>query len=92
VIRSFRCGETRRLFLDQPSRRFAGIERVARRKLLSLDAATNLKELADVPGNRLEPLRGDRSGQYSVRINERHRICFIWRQDGAHHVEIVDYH
>jgi len=92
VIRSFRCRETRRLFLDQPSRRFAGIERAARRKLLALDATTNLKELADIPGNRLEALRGDRAGQYSIRINERYRICFTWRQDGAHDVEIADYH
>ena len=92
MIGSFRCRETRRLFLDQSSRRFAAIERAARRKLLALDAATNLKELADIPGNRLEALREDRVGQYSVRINERYRICFTWRQDGAHDVEIVDYH
>ena len=92
MIRSFRCRETERLFLDERSRKFARIERVARRKLLALDAAGSLKELADVPGNRLEALHGDRLGQWSIRINERYRICFSWKQDGAHEVEIVDYH
>jgi proteic killer suppression protein len=92
VIRSFRCRETARLFRDERSRRFVSIERVARRKLLALDAATRLEELAGIPGNRLEALRGDRLGQYSIRINERYRICFHWERDGAHDVEIVDYH
>jgi len=92
VIRSFHCRETERLFLDERSRKFVSIERVARRKLLALDAATSLKELAEVPGNRLEALHGDRLGQYSIRINERYRVCFSWKQDGAYEVEIVDYH
>ena len=92
MICSFRCRETERLFFDERSRKFVSIERIARRKLLALDAATSLKELADVPGNRLEGLHGDRLGQYSIRINERYRICFFWKRDGAHQVEIVDYH
>ena len=92
MIRSFHCRETERLFLDERSRKFVSIERVARRKLLALDAATSLKELAEVPGNRLEALHGDRLGQYSIRINERYRVCFSWKQDGAYEVEIVDYH
>jgi toxin HigB-1 len=92
VIKSFRSKETAELFAYQHSRRFRTIERVALRKLLQLHAATELKVLASPPGNRLEALRGDRSGQHSIRINERWRICFVWRDGHCHEVEIVDYH
>ncbi len=65
---------------------------VARRKLAVLDAAEHLEDLRLPPGNRLEALRGDRAGQHSIRINGQWRVVFIWRDDGAHAVEIVDYH
>jgi proteic killer suppression protein len=63
----------------------------ARRKLAALDAAERLEDLRTPPGNRLESLRGDRAGQYSVRINGQWRVAFVWLEDGAHAVEIVDY-
>ncbi len=92
MIRSFRCKDAEALFQDTPVRRFRAIERVARRKLLYLHRARVLQDLVAPPGNRLEALRGDRRGQYSIRINERWRICFTWKDGDAHHVEIVDYH
>jgi proteic killer suppression protein len=64
----------------------------ARRKLLALDAAEFLEDLRTPPGNRLEVLRGDRAGRHSVRVNNQWRIVFVWREDGAHEVEMVDYH
>ena len=73
-------------------RRFKSVERVARRKLLQLHAATVLESLRIPPGNHLEALKGDRKGQHSLRINEQWRVCFVWKSDGAHQVEIVDYH
>lgn len=66
--------------------------RVAARKLDQLDSVESLEELRFPPGNRLETLKGDRQGQYSIRLNERYRICFIWRDNGPYDVEIVDYH
>jgi len=92
VIKSFRCAETERLHQRQPSRRFQAIEQIARRKLRQLAAATELRDLAAPPGNRLEVLHGDRKGQHSIRINDQWRLCFIWRDGNAHFVEIVDYH
>jgi proteic killer suppression protein len=92
VIRSFRCRETDRLFRRERSRRFGAIENVARRKLRMLDDAETLQDLAAVPGNRLELLRGNRRGQHSLRINDQWRICFVWRDNAAENVEIVDYH
>ncbi|HEX7425030.1 MAG TPA: type II toxin-antitoxin system RelE/ParE family toxin [Terriglobales bacterium] len=68
------------------------MERVARRKLRQLDSATELRDLAAPPGNRLEALRGDRKGQHSIRINGQWRLCFVWRDGNAHDVEIVGYH
>ena len=65
---------------------------MARRKLLMIDAAVDLRDLRVPPGIRLEKLKGDRSGQYSIRINDQWRICFRWQKDGAHDVEIIDYH
>jgi proteic killer suppression protein len=64
----------------------------ARRKLAALDSAEHLEDLRIPPGNRLEALRGDRAGQHSIRINGQWRVVFVWREDGAHAVEIVDYH
>ena len=92
MIQSFACSETRALFESQVVKKFRAIERVARRKLLMLNAATQLTDLQVPPGNRLEGLQRDRLGQYSIRINRQWRICFQWHPDGAHDVEIVDYH
>ena len=72
--------------------RFRNIERVARRKLLQLHAATELNSLRVPPGNALEALKGERKGQHSIRINDQLRVCFVWNDDGAYQVEIVDYH
>ena len=91
MIRSFADKDTERLFRDEAVRRFGAIERIARRKLLLLDAAAILGDLRVPPGNRLEALKGDRSGQHSIRINDQFRVCFRW-EEGAHDVEIVDYH
>ena len=92
MIKSFRCADTERLHRRQPSRRFQAVEHVARRKLRQLDSATELRDLASPPANRLEALRGNRKGQYSVRINDQWRLCFVWREGDAYDVEIVDYH
>ena len=92
MIHSFSCAETQSLFNSHLSQRFKSVERVARRKLLQLHAATELLSLRIPPGNRLEMLVGNRKGCYSIRINEQWRICFIWKTDGAYEVEIVDYH
>jgi proteic killer suppression protein len=92
VIGSFRHREAERLFYDRRVLRFHFIERIARRKLLMLHAATSLADLAVLPGNRLEALRGNRAGQHSIRINDQWRICFEWRDGDAWNVEIVDYH
>jgi proteic killer suppression protein len=92
MIRSFRCRDTERLAGDQLVRRFRSFERVARRKLDLLASASRLDDLRAVPGNRLEALKGDRAGQYSVRINDQWRICFRWVGSDATDVEIVDYH
>jgi len=92
VIRSFRCAETERLFLRNPVPRFKAIERQALRKLDLLDAAPDMRTLGTLPGTRLEKLRGNRMGQFSIRINDQWRICFEWRNGHAYRVEIVDYH
>jgi toxin HigB-1 len=92
MIHSFTCPDTERLFHSLAVPRFRNIERIARRKLLQLHAATELASLRIPPGNRLESLKGNRQGQYSIRVNDQWRICFLWREDGAYAVEIVDYH
>ena len=74
------------------SRRWSSIARVAVRKLVQIDSVTALEELNVPPGNRLEALKGDRSGLHSIRINDRWRICFRWESDGVYDVEIADYH
>lgn len=92
MIKSFRCADTRALFETGKCRRFSAIIKVAERKLVQLDAAETLDFLRVPPGNRLEVLKGDRSGQYSIRINDQFRLCFRWTASGAEDVEIVDYH
>ncbi len=93
MIKSFRDKETAQLFARQFSRRFpANLHRVAWSKLAILDAAERLEDLRIPPGNRLEKLTGDREGQYSIRINQRYRVCFEWRAGDAYEVEITDYH
>ena len=92
MIRFFKDADTEALFNDELVPRFRAIERPARRKLLYLSRARVLQDLRVPPGNRLEALRGKRKGQYSIRINDQWRICFRWREDGVHDVEIVDYH
>ena len=92
MIRSFACTDTEALFNSRAVSRFRNIERVARRKLLQIHAATEIASLRIPPGNQLEMLKGNRKGQYSIRVNDQWRICFVWKSEGAHNVEIVDYH
>jgi proteic killer suppression protein len=93
MIVSFRDGETEQIWLGRRSRRLpTNIQSVALRKLRLLNAARQIQDLALLPGNRLEALKGDRAGQWSIRINDQWRICFRWTQGGAEAVEIVDYH
>ena len=92
MIKSFRCADTQDLAEGNRVRRFVNIEAVARRKLRQLEIAGRLEDLRVPPGNRLQPLRGDRTGQRSMRINDQWRVCFRWTQSGAADVEIVDYH
>jgi len=92
MIRSFKCSDTEALSKGTRIKRFAGIATVARRKLRQLEIAANLEDLRVPAGNRLEALKGDRTGQYSIRINRQWRICFRWTDAGAADVEIIDYH
>jgi len=90
MIKSFKCKDTEKLFNDLDVRKFRGISRIARIKLEVLNAAVSLNSLRVPPGNRLEQLKGNRNDQYSIRINDQWRICFLWNEEGVHHVEIVD--
>jgi toxin HigB-1 len=93
VIRSFRDKNSQRLFSREPTRRWSlPVQRASLRKLLILDAATSLEDLRTPPGNHLEKLSGQRSGQYSIRINNQWRVCFQWDAGDAFVVEIADYH
>jgi toxin HigB-1 len=93
VIKSFKDRETQQIFTRQRSRRLpSDIQQVALRKLRMLNNAHALNDLQVPPANRLEKLPGDRAGQYSIRINDRWRVCFAWRDGDAYDVEIVDYH
>lgn len=93
MIRSFSCRKTALFFEERKTRSFPpDIQRVALRKLAQLHAVTELKHLSIPPGNRLEALKGNRLGQHSIRINDQWRICFRWKTDGPHEVEIIDYH
>ena len=92
MIASFADEETRKIFRTGKSRKFGNIARVAARRLGDLDFAVKLDDLRNPPGNRLEKLKGDRAGQYSLRINDQYRVCFRWSVDSAYDVEITDYH
>jgi proteic killer suppression protein len=91
MIRSCRDKEVQRLLDRTFSRKFQAIEKTARVRLALLDAASSLHDL-QLPGLRLEALKGDRKGQHSIRINDQYRICFEWQDGDAVNVEIVDYH
>jgi len=93
MIKTFADKETEKLFQRTFSRKLPqNVQRAARMKLEVLDAAEVLQDLRVPPGNRLEKLSGDREGQYSIRINDQWRICFVWKEGNAHEVEITDYH
>jgi proteic killer suppression protein len=93
VMRSFANDETERVFRRLAGKRFSiDLQRNAYRKLLLLDAAESISDLRIPPGNRLEKLKANRQGQYSIRINSQWRICFIWKDGDAYEVEITDYH
>jgi proteic killer suppression protein len=92
MIRSFADAQTEQVFNRRHSRQYAAFERVAFRKLRQIHRVSRVEELIVPPGNRLEPLKGNREGQWSLRINDQWRICFTWRNGDAYEVEIVDYH
>jgi len=92
LIRTFRDKETEKLYLTGRSKRFQKGSRQAFQKLRMLDAARDLRDVGVLPGNRLEALRGDRDGEYSIRINNQYRICFEWHESDAYEVEVTDYH
>ena len=93
MIRSFKCEQTELIWQGQVSRKFpSSIQANARRKLRMLNNSRVLNDLRVPPANRLEKLKGNKSGQYSIRINDQWRICFIWDNGDALNVEIVDYH
>jgi proteic killer suppression protein len=92
MIQSFADDETEAVFLTGTSRRWANIARVAARRLQALDYATAVEDLQIPSGNRLEKLKGDREGWWSIRINDQYRVCFRWDGNDAWDVEIVDYH
>jgi toxin HigB-1 len=92
AIQSFKCNHTQILFEGEQPKRFKNIETVAERKLQMLDSAVELKDLRAPPANRLEALKGNREGQYSIRINDQWRVCFRWVNASVADVEIVDYH
>jgi toxin HigB-1 len=94
MIVSYRDKRTRDFAAGKHVKAFSGIDRAARLKLDRLEASTTLADLAALPGNRFEALKGDREGQYSIRINDQWRICFEWKRGapGPSNVEIVDYH
>lgn len=93
MIRSFKDRDTERVFQRIRIRKLSlSLQRAAQRKLIMIDAAAAIEDMRIPPGNRLEKLSGDRKGQYSIRINDQWRVCFVWRGRDAHDVEIVDYH
>ena len=92
MIVSFKCPDTELLAKGQKVRKFVNFERITLRKIRQLQVSVKLEDLRVPPGNRLEALKGNRKGQYSILINDQFRICFRWTKSGAHDVEIVDYH
>jgi toxin HigB-1 len=89
MIRSFRDTETKKVFNEEFSKKFQAIARTALRKLIHLNRARSLEDLAAIPGDRLEALKGDREGQHSIRVNDRYRICFVWNETDTYDVEIT---
>lgn len=92
MIATFHDEDTEHVFENIPVKKFRAIHDIAHRRLLRLDAATQLNDLAAIPGNRFKKLAGDRAGQYSIRVNDQYRICFKWNDGKAADVELVDYH
>jgi proteic killer suppression protein len=92
MIRSFKDKRTEKFFAGETAKEFSGFRKAAERKLIMLDSASQLRDLKSPPGNRLERLEGKRSAQHSIRINDQWRVCFVWKDDGPHEVEITDYH
>lgn len=92
MLKTFRCKNTEKLFNDLDVKKFRSISRIARVKLEVLNASVSLNSLRIPPGNRLEQLKGNRNGQYSIRINDKWKICFVWKDENATELEIVDYH
>ena len=92
MIQSFADAETGAVYLTGKSRRWGNVARVAARRLQALDYASAIEDLLNPPGNRLERLKGDREGWWSIRINDQYRVCFRWDGKDAWDVEIVDYH
>lgn len=92
MIRSFQDKDTEAIFQQRRVRKYQQIASVALRRLVQIDSAEELRDLASPPANRLELLKGDRAGQYSVRINDQYRVCFRWKNGHAYEVEIADYH
>ncbi len=92
MIRSFRNKDTRQIYEGEKVKKWLSIHRQIEKKLQILDAATSLEDLKHLPGNRFEALKGDRKGQYSIRINQQWRVCFRWEEGEPLDVEIVDYH
>jgi toxin HigB-1 len=92
MIRSFADRETEQVFNHRHSREYAAFERVAFGKLRQIHRVSTLEELREPPGNRLEPLKGDREGQWNIHIDSQWRICFAWRNGDAYDVEIIDHH
>ncbi|HET9087673.1 MAG TPA: type II toxin-antitoxin system RelE/ParE family toxin [Acidobacteriaceae bacterium] len=92
MIQSFKDDEAQTVYNTGRSKKYGSLARVIARRLGAIDFATSLEDLRDPPGNRLELLKGDRKGQYSIRVNDRYRACFRWQENDAWDVEIVDYH
>lgn len=92
MIKSFKDKKTEEFYYGKTVKQFSVFKKVAERKLTMLDSADELRDLLAPPANRLEKLKGERSGQYSIRINDQWRICFEWKEDGPYEVEITDYH
>ena len=92
MIKSFSNKPTQRVFEGKSPKQFRAIQSIAERKLQQLDSAGTIGFLRSPPGNRLEALKGDIKGQYSIRINDQYRVCFVWEDGHAYNVEIVDYH
>ncbi|MEI6705238.1 MAG: type II toxin-antitoxin system RelE/ParE family toxin [Deltaproteobacteria bacterium] len=92
MIRSFSCKHTEKLYRGERVPRFQAFAQQAEKRLQILESATCIEDLMNLPSNRFEALSGNRQGQHSIRVNQQWRVCFVWREDGPHNVEMVDYH